>query len=80
MTTETLLTKFLSKANFLSAYKRIAAKKAAGGLDGVTVEEFGRRLDQNICKLQEAIRKDCYVPHPAATVHIPELSALWADF
>ncbi|MBU1487208.1 CRISPR-associated endonuclease Cas1 [bacterium] len=31
-TTESLLTRFLSKANFLSAYKRIAVKKAAGDL------------------------------------------------
>ncbi|MCR4321456.1 MAG: CRISPR-associated endonuclease Cas1 [Candidatus Brocadiaceae bacterium] len=74
MTTENLLEKFLSTSNFLSAYSRIASKKAAGGLDGVTVEAFGRRLDQHISKLQKEIRECRYVPQPAVVTNIPKFN------
>mgnify|MGYP001568695341 CR=1 FL=1 len=74
MTTENLLEKFLSTSNFLSAYQRIATKKSAGGLDGVTVEEFGRHLDQHISKLQKEIRERRYIPQPAAVTHIPKFN------
>jgi group II intron reverse transcriptase/maturase/CRISPR-associated endonuclease Cas1 len=74
MTTENLLEQFLSTPNFLSAYRRIASKKAAGGLDGVTVEAFGRHLDQHISKLQKEIRERRYVPQPAVVTHIPKFN------
>lgn len=74
MTTKSLLENLLSTSNFLSAYKRIAVKGAAGGLDGVTVEAFARRLDQNISKLQEEIRERYYTPQPTTTVYIPKFN------
>ena len=74
MTTENLLEQFLSTPNFLAAYRRIASKKAAGGLDGVTVETFGRHLDQHISRLQKEIRELRYVPQPAVVTHIPKFN------
>lgn len=74
MTTENLLEQFLSTSNFFAAYKRIASRKAAGGLDGVTVEAFGRYLDQHISKVQRKIRGRCYVPQPAKVTHIPKFN------
>ncbi|KHE91657.1 MAG: CRISPR-associated endonuclease Cas1 [Candidatus Scalindua rubra] len=72
MTTDTLLEQFLSKSNFISAYERIASKKAAGGLDNVTVESFGNRLDQHISKLQKEIMEHRYVPKPLKSIHVPK--------
>ena len=75
MGTENLLEQFLSKANFLEAYRRISQKKAVGGLDGVTVETFGHRLDYNIQNLQKQIRERRYLPQPASVVPIPKFNA-----
>jgi group II intron reverse transcriptase/maturase len=72
MATKDLLEQFLSKNNFLSAYRRIASRKASGGIDGVTVEAFSRHLDKNIQRLQEQIRCRRYVPQPVKTIHIPK--------
>ncbi|HJW87340.1 MAG TPA: hypothetical protein VJ440_11960 [Candidatus Brocadiaceae bacterium] len=74
MTTENLLEQFLSTPNLLAAYRRIASKKAAGGLGGVTVETFGRHLDQHISRLQKEIRERRYVPQPAVVTHIPKFN------
>lgn len=74
MTIENLLEQFLSTSNFLVAYRRIASKKAAGGFDGISVEEFGRRLDQHIAKLQKDIRERRYIPQPATITHIPKFN------
>lgn len=74
MATRNLLEQFLSKNNFLSAYRRIASKKALGGIDGVSVEEFNRRLDQNIQRLQEQIQERRYIPQPVRTINIPKFN------
>lgn len=74
MTTNNLLKQFLSRSNFISAYERIASKKAAGGLDNVTVESFGNRLDQHINKLQKDITERRYVPQPLKSIHIPKFN------
>lgn len=74
MTTKNLLEKFLSKSNFISAYQRIASKKAAGGVDKVTVDTFGKRLDQHIGRLQKEIRERRYIPQPLKSIHIPKFN------
>ena len=74
MSAKDLLEQFLSKNNFLSAYKRIASKKSVGGVDGVSVEAFGRDLDRNIRKLQEDIRGHRYIPQPVTSLHIPKFN------
>lgn len=74
MKNNSLLEKFLSRPNFLSAYERIASKKAAGGVDNATVESFGKRLDQHINKLQKDIIERCYIPQPLKSIHIPKFN------
>lgn len=49
-------------------------KKSAGGMDGVTIEAFGRRMDQNIGKPREEIRERRYLPQPATVIHIPKFN------
>jgi CRISPR-associated protein Cas1 len=74
MAGKNLLDQFLSKSNFISAYNRIASKKASGGIDGVSVEAFGRRLDKNIKRLQEQIRNRSYIPQPVKSTYIPKFN------
>jgi group II intron reverse transcriptase/maturase/CRISPR-associated endonuclease Cas1 len=74
MTTNTLLEQFLSRSNFISAYERITSKRASGGLDNVTVESFGSRLDQHISKLQKEITEHRYVPQPLKSIHVPKFN------
>lgn len=43
-----LTEQFLSKDNFLKAYRRISLKNSLGGIDQVSVADFGKNLDKNI--------------------------------
>ncbi|MEW6417927.1 MAG: reverse transcriptase domain-containing protein [Nitrospirota bacterium] len=74
MATKTLLEQFLSRENFIRAYRRIAGKNASGGIDRVSVEDFARHLDRNIQKLQKQIIEGQYTPQPVKSVHIPKFN------
>ena len=53
------------------AYKQLR-KKAATGVDGVTWEEYGERIDDRLHNLQERIHRGNYHPQPVRRVHIPK--------
>jgi len=74
MASQDLLNQFLSKNNFISAYQRIASKKSKGGIDGVSVEAFGRDLDKNIQKLQKEILQRRYIPQPVSIIYLPKFN------
>ena len=44
----------------------------AVGIDGITKEEYGRRLEENISALIERLKKKSYKPKPARLVEIPK--------
>ena len=44
----------------------------AVGIDGVTKEEYGRKLEENLEKLVERLKKKSYKPRPARRVEIPK--------
>lgn len=44
----------------------------AVGIDGVTKEEYGQKLDENLDKLVERLKKKSYRPQPARRVEIPK--------
>ncbi len=74
MTHKSLFDSFISEDNFLSAYKRVAAKNAAGGVDGISIETFGKQLTKNIAQLCEQVRTGKYIPHPVKATHIPKFN------
>lgn len=74
MTHKSLFDSFISEDNFLSAYKRVAAKNAAGGVDGISIETFGKQLTRNIVQLCEQVRTGKYIPHPVQATHIPKFN------
>ena len=53
------------------AYRR-QRKAAAPGIDGVTVEAYGRDLEANLRDLKDRIHRGAYRPKPVRRVHIPK--------
>lgn len=53
------------------AYGRIR-KDAAVGVDGITKEEYGRRLEENLRELHERLKSMRYRHQPIRRVHIPK--------
>ncbi len=69
-----LFNTFLDEKNFLAAYKRIAAKGSRGGIDRVSVEEFGRKLKRNLTRLRKDIEEDRYVPQAVEAAQVPKFN------
>ena len=62
----------LKDQTFVNAYKKVAAKGSAGGIDGECIRSFGDNLARNIKLLIRDIREHRYIPQPAAVIHIPK--------
>lgn len=55
-----------------AAYEEVRANHGAPGVDGVSVEEFGERLEENLLKLTAELRARTYRPLPVKRVLIPK--------
>jgi len=55
-----------------AAYKRVARNKGAAGVDHVSVEAFGERLEEETAKLHEHLKEGTYQPQTIKRVHIPK--------
>jgi group II intron reverse transcriptase/maturase len=53
------------------AYLRLR-KDAAPGVDGVSWDEYGERLDERLLDLENRVHRGSYHPQPAKRVHIPK--------
>jgi len=53
------------------AYLRLR-KNAATGVDGVTWEEYGERLDERLLDLVGRVHRGSYHPQPVRRVHVPK--------
>ena len=61
----------INKEMLKSCHEAMDEDKAVG-IDGITKEEYGRKLDQNLESLMERIKKKSYKPKPARLVEIPK--------
>ena len=61
-----------SKENLNRAYKKVAANKGAGGVDGMKVEELGAYIKENQDEIIQSIRNRTYKPKPVRRVYIPK--------
>jgi group II intron reverse transcriptase/maturase len=61
----------LSAELLLEAYEQIDAK-ASVGIDNITKEKYGERLESNITQLMSQVRKGLYRPKAARLVEIPK--------
>ncbi len=61
----------INKELLKECHEKMDGNKAVG-IDGVTKEEYGRNLDENLEKLVERLKKKSYKPQPARRVEIPK--------
>lgn len=54
------------------ALEKVKSKKGAGGIDGMTVEEAGGYLQENMETIRDKIRRRRYKPQPVRRVEIAE--------
>lgn len=54
------------------AFRAAKRNKGAPGIDGVTIEEFGLRLDQELAQLKKELESWKYQPQPVRRVEIPK--------
>ena len=67
----TSLGHLLNKEMLKSCHAQMDGTKAVG-IDGITKEEYGRSLEENINALMERLKKKSYKPKPAKLVEIPK--------
>lgn len=61
----------IDKELLRECHKKMDGDKAVG-IDGVTKEEYGRKLEENLDRLVERLKKKSYKPQPARRVEIPK--------
>ena len=59
--------------DFLRECFRELKRNKASGVDGVTVEEYGINLEENLKDLVGRLKGKCYRPQPARRIYIPKL-------
>lgn len=68
-----LIDKVYAPGNLLAAWQRVAANKGAAGVDHVTIKAFGRRLEEHLHRVGEAIQQQRYRPQAVRRVWISKL-------
>ena len=61
----------IDEESLTAAHQALSADKAAG-IDAVTKEEYGNRLQENIADLLERMKRQAYKPQPVKRAYIPK--------
>lgn len=73
MNTQNTLYETLCKEEFLyESWKAIRSKKAAGGIDGVTLACFEDNVQKHITELADELRNGTWAPEPYLGIEIPK--------
>jgi RNA-directed DNA polymerase len=59
-------------AGLYSGFRSVKKNKGSPGIDGVSIEEFGSRLDEELSRLKEELEGWTYKPSPVRRVEIPK--------
>ena len=62
----------ISKSVVWEAYRRVKANKGAAGVDGESIAEFERDLENNLYKIWNRMSSGTYFPPPVRSVEIPK--------
>jgi len=62
----------ISRRLFMYAYQKVRSNKGAGGVDGMSVEEFDKDYKNNLYKLWNRMSSGSYMPPPVRLVEIPK--------
>jgi RNA-directed DNA polymerase len=61
------------------AWWRVEGKGGSAGVDGITVEQFGEALEDNLCVLWDRMSSGSYVPGPVRVVDVPTVNVPGKD-
>jgi len=64
----------IGKYQVYEAYLEVRSKEGAGGVDGVTIEQFEKDLKGNLYKIWNRMSSGAYFPPPVRAVSIPKKS------
>jgi len=67
-----LIERILAPANLTAASREVIRNKGAGGVDGMSVADLKKYLDENRCELEKTIRNCHYQPQPIRGKEIPK--------
>lgn len=62
----------ISKWEVWEAWEKVKANRGAAGVDGCTIEEFGKDLKDNLYKIWNRMSSGSYFPPPVLAVEIPK--------
>lgn len=67
-----LIDKVYSPRNLGAAFTRVKTNRGSAGVDHETIDRFGRRLDENLKALEQALRAGTYRPRSVKRTWIPK--------
>jgi RNA-directed DNA polymerase len=67
-----LIDKVYRKENLSMAWERVKENRGSGGVDRQSVAGFEAQCDQQLDRLREELRDDCYQPQPVRQAPIPK--------
>jgi group II intron reverse transcriptase/maturase len=67
-----LIDKVYKLLNLYIAWEKVKANKGRGGVDRVSLEDFGKNLDLNLGEIHRLLYEDRYTPQPVRRVWIPK--------
>ena len=59
-----LVDKVYKRKNLELAWEKVRANKGAGGVDGQSIEDFEKVLDEQLDRLHRELKEDTYSPQP----------------
>ena len=62
----------ISKKAVIAAYQRVKANKGTYGVDEQSIEDFERKLNNNLYKIWNRMSSGTYFPKPVKAVAIPK--------
>jgi len=67
-----LFEKLCDQGNLLTGFEAVKRNSGAPGIDGITVEEFEARIDEELTQLKKDLENWSYKPNPVRRVEIPK--------
>lgn len=65
-----LYDKVYAMGNLREAWTRVKENKGAGGVDGESIQQFGKDWERNLAELQRLLKEKRYVPPPVRRHYI----------
>lgn len=70
--TENLFEQLITDAMLEAGFKAVKRNRGSAGIDGVTIEDFEERLDEELTQLKKELISWSYKPKPVRRVEIPK--------